>query len=262
MSADPARANTDTTPSSPSVDAAVRSALESVVDKRLRDWAYIQACHRGEQHWLNVAKITKVHYFKFFPNERLQKKARRLFCFGLSVGSLLEVGDLTAYLSSVLQLLTEFAFWVKHNDSSVYSMWQSRDTGYMAFLASSQLKASSSSSSSSSVNVTTIGKPSINKLEGSYRFVRLLTPGVVANGSLDVIEVVDSLCGMMHDLYTRFLECKSAPAVQLVHKIDTLIRQLVMTELCEDMSTLAKAVVKQTVDANLHHTHTHTHTHT
>jgi len=95
-----------------SLTSAMEQQIEHIVMRRQQNWDYIKRAHQGKVHWLNVIKLSKASIVANFPQEKLQKRIRRWFLLGLSLGRLLELGDGPPLVRALAQLVEEYEHYI------------------------------------------------------------------------------------------------------------------------------------------------------
>lgn len=224
--------------------------VEYVVTKRQQNWDYLKRTHQGKVHWLNVVKLSKKNILEFFPPEKLQKRVRRWFILGLSLGRLLELNDGATLVRALCQLLEEYEHHISHEKEKserprsntahfLYSGSANGSSHVQAVVAVAAAAAAAAEQHNEPI------KPQLHKVGKNVVYEYLQMPFATVDG-LDYCEVVHSLCDVLSLVYSKFLDdsCTPAHIHEAILKVDRKLKQLVIAKITQDLTTIATPLLK------------------
>lgn len=217
------------------------TTVEHIVSKRRSNFDYIKRAHQGKVHWLNVLRLTKSMITRNLPQEKLQKRTRRWFMLGLSVGRLVNL-EAAHVVVALAQLLEEYEHFTHHSGGSYRKAMGGVDTHLKSWREAGEgapIKA-----------MIQRGK------DRKVMYMYLQTQKTCTANALDFCEIVYSLCDVMSSLYNKFLDPSCSPHAyyEAILKIDRKVQHQVIGKMVSDLTAVAKPAMNLELRGLLSHT--------
>jgi len=216
----------------------VSKALESLVQKRQQQVAYLRRTHQPDvdfkdletfgqsSYWLNTISVDPKTINKMMKSET--RKTQGWFCLGSSLSKLLDIEDHKLLVNSFVQLMEEYSYQFGDRLHAAFSYVRSKNLQEKFNLESDQPV-----------------KPIIWKRDNKVVFQLLETPRLP--DSLNYCLTVYSMLSILYLLYTKFLHpsCSNEIWRKAIESLDEKISTLVLKDLTDAVTKLSQQSVEK-----------------
>ena len=161
-----------------------RQRLDTLVNKRKANFAYLKKIHEGNSFWLNSVSMSAIDIRHFLAlNGTAWERLLSYFYLGLSFGKILECATGFELVRESLRLFDEWEYY--------FSTFSVQSVKY--------IMARNVPTAFPDVTDYDISRQTINKFNNDILFERLLTPHV--GFDLDYVAVMQILCEVLSKIY-------------------------------------------------------------
>ncbi|KAL0221461.1 hypothetical protein RCL1_001315 [Eukaryota sp. TZLM3-RCL] len=196
--------------------------LPSLIVKRLEIFLLLSNIHKGRGYWLNSIKLDPELIFFNISDEERNRRCYEFLCLGFSLGTIFNDFCTTSFVPTLAQLIHEYEWYFHLNYTGVSA------------LSAVQPKP------------TVSPKQALVKINNVVQFqVFSLIPKIM---DYDYFVVTNCLFEIVAALYQKLLDLSSKNLLDfnLFKKIDSVLKERILTRLVSELNTLAsKAVLSE-----------------